>query len=150
MIISRPSSNTLVSFTLFLILSFIVLGMSLIQVLSDENPPWYTFLVLIVIGPISIFVVFKIFINYKVIEVGNNQIKIVYKVRRKERIYSIRNVIRWKESVVKTGKNSTFKELEVLFDDNFKIRLGLREYTHYSDIHAYLTRKLANKKVNEA
>ena len=123
--------------------------MSLIQVLSDENPPWYTFLVLMVVGPISIFVTIKIFINYKVIEVGNNQIKIKYKIRRKERVYLLKNVLHWKESVVKTGKKSTFKELEVRFDDNFRIKLGLKEYTHYSDIYSYLTRKLGAKKVNE-
>lgn len=51
--------------------------------------------------------------------------------------------------MVKTSKNSTFRELEIRFDDKFKLTLGHKEFTHYSEIFNYLTKKVGGKKVSE-
>ncbi len=121
--------------------------MSIIQVVSDKQAAWYVYLILIVLGPLSIFLTFRTFVNYKLLEFGNNQISVKYSVRKKVKTYPLREVQHWKESVVKTGKNSTFKEIEILFNDQFKVALGLREYSDYPKVKAYLEKKLGQKKL---
>jgi len=120
--------------------------MSMIRLVADPQPEWYVYLSLAVLTPLAFFLTFRVIINYKVIELGNGQITIKYKIRKKLRQYPLSRVIYWKESIVKTGKNSTFKELEIRFDDQFRLNLGLREYSNYPKVQAYLTKKLAGKK----
>ncbi|MGE0587350.1 MAG: hypothetical protein AB7O48_02165 [Cyclobacteriaceae bacterium] len=147
MIVSKPTSNTLVSFSLFLIITYAIIGMSVLQLVSDGNPPWYTYLVLAVMVPVAIFLTIKIFINYKRISIGNNTIEVHLPIRRIKKKYELKRIESWKESLVKTGKNSTFRELEIRFDDQFKLTLGHKEFTHYQEIHNYLTKKVGGKKV---
>lgn len=149
MLTSKPLPNTLVSFALFLVLSFALIGMSLIQVVGNKNASWYVYLVLGVLVPLSLFITFRSFINYKLIQFGNNQIAVKYPVRKKVKEYSLSDVLHWKESLVKTGKNSTFKEIEIQFTDRFKVTLGLREYSDYPKIKSYLEKKLGKKKLEE-
>ncbi|MCB0493433.1 MAG: hypothetical protein KDC93_13565 [Cyclobacteriaceae bacterium] len=146
MTISKPLANTLFSFGLFLVISFALVGMSLIEIISDQQPAWYSYLILVVLTPLSLFLAYRIFINYKVIELGNEKITIKYPVKNTRKHYPLGRVAYWRESIVKTGKNSTFKELEIVFDDNFKLNLGLREYSNYPKVQSYLTKKLAKKK----
>ncbi|HRX00166.1 MAG TPA: hypothetical protein P5280_11785, partial [Cyclobacteriaceae bacterium] len=65
MIVSKPTSNTIVSFSLFLIISYVIIAMSMLQLVSDGSPPWYTYLVLAIMTPVAVFLTIKIFINYK-------------------------------------------------------------------------------------
>lgn len=146
MTVSKPLNSTLFSFGLFIVISFILVGMSLIEFTSDQEPAWYTYLILVVLTPLSLFLSYRVFINYKIIELGNEKITIKYPVRNNKKHYPLGRVSYWRESIVKTGKNSTFKELEIRFDDNFKLNLGLREYSNYPKVQSYLTKKLAKKK----
>lgn len=123
--------------------------MSLIQVTGNKSAAWYVYLVLIVLVPLSLFITFRTFINYKLIEFGNNQIAIKYRVRKKVKTYPLNEVLHWKEAIVKTGKNSTFKEIEIQFADHFKVALGLREYSNYPKVKAYLEKRLRAKKLEE-
>ncbi len=147
MIVSKPTSNTIVSFSLFLIISYVIIAMSMLQLVSDGSPPWYTYLVLAIMTPVAVFLTIKIFINYKRISVGNNIIEVQFPVRRIRRSYQLKRIDSWKESIVKTGKNSTFRELEIRFDDQFRLTLGHKEYTRYQEIFSYLTKKVGAKKV---
>lgn len=123
--------------------------MSVLQLVSDGNPPWYTYLVLVVMVPVAVFITIKIFINYKRILVGNNMIEVHFPVRRVKKKYELKRIESWRESVVKTGKNSTFRELEIRYDDQFKLTFGHKEFTHYREILNYLTKKVGGKKVVE-
>lgn len=149
LIVSKPTSNTIGSFSLFLIIAYVVIGMSVLQLVSDINPPWYTYVVLAVMVPVAVFLTIKIFINYKRVLVGNNMIEVSLPIRRIKRRYELKRIESWKESIVKTGKNSTFRELEIRFDDQFKLTLGHKEFTHYREVFNYLTKKVAGKKVSE-
>lgn len=149
MITSKPLQGTIISFTLFLIFSYAIIGMSLLQLIYDTNPSWYVYLVVVIMTPLAIFLSIRTFVNYKVIGFGNNQISIRYTVRRKIKSYPLAEVAYWKESIVKTGKNSTFKEIEIQFADQFKINLGLKEFSDYPKVQAYLEKKLRKKKREE-
>ena len=145
--VSKPLNSTLFSFGLFIAISWVLVGMSLVGLVSDQHPAWYTYLILIVLAPLSLFLMVREFVNYKVIELGNGRIGIRYPVRNRKKDYPLARVTGWRESIVKTGKNSTFKELEIRFDDNFKLNLGLREYSNYRQVQAYLLKKLGKKKL---
>ena len=72
MIISKPQTSTVVSFVIFLALTLVVLAMNILVLIKDRQPAWYTYLIIAILTPIAIFVLYKIFIRYKIILLGNN------------------------------------------------------------------------------
>ncbi|MBX2914845.1 MAG: hypothetical protein KF856_06180 [Cyclobacteriaceae bacterium] len=111
---------------------------------------WYNLAIVIVLLPIAIFVLYRIFIRYKIIRAGDNRLEITYPVLKRTYGYNIKQIISWRESVVKTGKNSVFKELEIQCDNHLRITIGQKEHTEYDKLVHYLQRKIAGKKVPEA
>ena len=109
LIVSRPQTNTIVSFSFFLTITLVVLVMNLISISS--HTAWYTWLIIGLLVPIAGLVIYKIFLRYKIIRMGNNQVEIHYPVLRRKYHYSVNDITAWKENVVNTGKNSVYKEL---------------------------------------
>ena len=107
---------------------------------------WYNYAVVIVLLPIGIYVLFKIFVQYKIIRLGNNQVQIDFPVMRKTKKYPLDEIIAWRENIVKTGKKSEYKELQILFSDKNKISVGHKEHTEYVQMVKYLTQKVAKKR----
>jgi len=145
-IVSKPRSQTILSFTFFLLLTFFVLGLNVVAIMRGGYA-WYNIGILVILFPIALFVLYRIFIRYKVIRAGDNQIEIRYPVLRKTHAYSIKEITGWRESIVKTGKNSVFKELEIVCDKRFRITIGQKEHTEYDKLVYYLQRKIPGKKV---
>ena len=146
MIISKPQRTTITSFILFLTITFIVLGMNVWIVRSDPQPAWYNYLVILLLAPIAAFVGYKIFIRYKIIYLGNNLIEINYPVLKTTTKYPLDQIERWTENLVKTGKNSVYKELEIRFKDGQKISMGHKEFTEYDKVIKYLHQKVPQLK----
>jgi hypothetical protein len=144
LIVSRPPTTTIVSFTIFLIITLVVLVMNLISLTNQAF--WYTYLIIVLLVPIAGLVIYKIFLRYKIIRMGNNQVEIQFPALRKKYHYSVNDVISWTENVVKTGKNSVYKELEIRFADKRKLSFGHKEQTEYDRIINYLTQKASRKK----
>ncbi len=142
MIISKPQRSTITSFILFLTLTFIVLGMNVWIVVRDPQPAWYNYLIILLLLPIALFVGYKIFIRYKIISLGNNLIEMRFPVLRTFSRYPLQQIEHWTENVVKTGKNSTYKELEIKFNDGQKLSMGHREFTDYDKAIKYLQQKV--------
>ncbi|MBI1769760.1 MAG: hypothetical protein HYR67_15445 [Bacteroidetes bacterium] len=146
LIISRPQTNTLISFSFFILITVAVATMNVVVVIKGQLVAWYNYLVLIVLIPIGLFVVFRIFIQYKILRLGGNQIQIDYPVLRKSQKYSIEEIVKWRENKVKTGKNSEYKEVEILFSDRNKLSISHKEHTEYPRIVQYLTQKASKKR----
>lgn len=146
MIVSRPKGSTLVSFILFSAVTLVVLIMNILVLIQHENPPWYTFVIIGLLLPIFGFVIYRIFIRYKVLKFGNNQVEIFFPVLRKRKVYKLSDVNYWIEHQVKTGKSGAYKELEVRFNDKQKVSMALQEYSEYSKVLGYLQLKLAKKR----
>jgi hypothetical protein len=144
-VISKPQTNTIVSFTLFLLLTFTVLTLNVISIIQGVAA-WYNYLISALLLPIGVFVTYKIFIRYKVIKAGGNQIEISYPVLRSSEKHSLQSVVAWRENIVKTGKNSVYKQLEILFENKKRISLGQKEHTEYVRLVQYLQHKLPRKK----
>ncbi len=150
MITSKPQTSTIISFTVFLSLTFIVLGMNVYVIIKDLQPAWYTYLIVVILTPIAIFVLYKIFIRYKILRLGNNLVELTYPVLRQTKKYSLDQIEYWVEHQVKTGKNSIYKETEIKFMDGIKLTIGHKEHTEYARIAQYLSLKAAKKKRSDA
>lgn len=149
MIVSKPRSQTLISFILFLLLTFLVFGLNVTAILRGTYA-WYNLAIAGILLPIGLFVLYRIFIRYKIIRAGDNRVEVVYPVLRKTHSYSIKQIASWRESIVKTGKSSVFKELEIVFDKHFRLTIGQKEHTEYDKLVHYLQRKVPDKKVTAA
>jgi len=114
----------------------------------SADPEWYNYVILLLLIPIGGFVFYKIFLRYLVIQLGNNQVIIQYPALGKKIRYGVTDISSWKENVVKTGKNSVYRELEIQFTDKRRINFGNREQTEYSRIIGYLNQKAVRKKAS--
>lgn len=150
MIISKPQTNTIVSFTFFLLLTLAVLSMNILVLIKDPQPAWYTYLIIALLIPIAVFVLYKIFIRYKVIRLGNNQVELSYPVLRSNTKYPLDQIDYWVEHLVKTGKNSVYKEMEIKFKDGVKLTFGHKEHTEYASVVKYMAQKIPKKKRAQA
>ena len=145
MIISKPQTSTLISFAFFLVLTFSVLTLNIIAIIQKQAA-WYNYLIAGLLVPIGLFVLYKIFIRYKVIFMGNNQIEVRYPVLNRSEKYAVKSVVAWRENIIKTGKQSTYKQLEILFENKKRIGLGQKEHTEYTRLIQYLQQKIPGKK----
>lgn len=133
---------------LFLVITVFVLAFNIRFLIIDPSPAWYTYVVIGLLGPIGIFVLYKVFIRYKTVSFGNNQIEIRFPVLQRQSKYPLQEIKFWRETEVKTGKTASYKELEIRFTDGTKITMGHREVTEYSRMIQYLNQKLPRKKSN--
>ena len=145
MIVSKPQTSTLLSFSAFLIIASGLIGFNIVAALKETKPSWLNLTVIVLLTPLALFSLFKIFLSYKVIRVGNNQIDIRYPVFRKSKKYSLDQIGYWKETIIKNTMG-TYKEIEVRFTDNSTLSMGHKEYTEYSKIAGYLSQKVPKKK----
>ncbi|HZX73115.1 MAG TPA: hypothetical protein VFE57_01745 [Cyclobacteriaceae bacterium] len=145
MIVSKPQTSTLASFAAFLLISSGLIGFNTVAAIRDSSPSWLNLTVIVLLTPLALFALFKIFLSYKVIRVGNNQIDIRYPVFGKTKKYTLDQIGYWKETVIKNSMG-TYKEIEVGFTDKSTLNMGHKEYTEYSKIAGYLSQKAAKKK----
>ena len=120
--------------------------MNLVVIIKGQLVAWYNYLVVIALLPIGLFVLYRIFIRYKILQLGNNQIQIDYPVLRQSKKYVINQIVAWRENKVKTGKNSEYKELQILFSDKNKLTVSHKEHTEYARIVQYLMQKAEKKR----
>jgi hypothetical protein len=146
LIVSKPRTSTLLSFSLFLLITLVVLIMNAYSIISKQAA-WYNYVIAAALIPIGLIVLYRIFIRYKVIRMGNNQVILSFPVLRRRYQYPLQEIVSWKESVVKTGKSSVYKELEVRFADARKLSIGLNEYSEYNRMVQYLNQKAPKKKL---
>ena len=148
MIVSKPQTGTVISFALFLVITATVVVMNAIVILREREAAWYNYAVIAVLVPLGIVVFYKIFVRYKILSFGNNQIQIDYPMMRQRKIYPLGQIDHWIENKVKTGKNSEYNELEVKFADGKKINVGHKEHTEYRRMVEYLAQKASKKKAS--
>jgi hypothetical protein len=116
----------------------------------SKTAAWYNYAVALALLPIGLFVAYKIFIRYKVIRAGNNSVEIRYPVIGKTEKYELQAIVAWRENIIKTGKKSVYKQLEVLFDNKTRLSIGQKEHTEYARLVQYLQQKIPKKKTPAA
>ncbi|MFZ5971711.1 MAG: hypothetical protein ACOYXA_08960 [Bacteroidota bacterium] len=146
MITSRPKAATLSSFILFTALLATILSVNVRSIVQSTRPAWYQWLMVVALSGLLIFVTYRIFIRYKVLRFGSNQVEIYYPVLRKRKKFPLADIERWQEQQVKTGKKTTYRELQILFTGHEKLSLGQQEFSDYEKILKYLSQKCASKR----
>ena len=147
MIIAKPRFNTLFAFGTFLVLSTFVLVLNIRVILEELQITWYRVLIIGLLLPICIYLFYRIFFQYKKISIGNNKFRIDYSLRGINRVYELKQIESWKEEVVKTGKNSQYRELIIKFNNGKTLTMGMQEYTEYKKILDYLIQKVGKKRI---
>jgi hypothetical protein len=120
--------------------------MNVYAVVKVPSPAWYNYLMVVLLVPIGLFVFYKIFVRYKIIRLGNNKLELSYPFIRKHKVYPLQEIVAWKENVVKTGKSSVFRQLEIFLADKHRISFGDKEHTEYGRVVQYLDQKVPKKK----
>src|SRR6266567_2744929 len=87
MIISKPQTGTITSFALFILITIVVVAMNVMILSREVQPAWYNYAVVVLLIPIGLLVFYKIFIRYKILRLGNNQIQIDFPVIRQSKKY---------------------------------------------------------------
>jgi hypothetical protein len=146
MIVARPKTATVSSFILFAAITLFILALNVRILVTYPTPPWYTYLIVAVLVPMLGLVIHRIFLRYKVIRLGNNQIEVWYPVLRRRYRQPLSTLVAWQELRVKTGKASTYRELEIWLDTRQKITLAYQEYTEFDRMVKYLGQKCPNKR----
>ncbi len=145
MIVSKPITTTIVSFVIFLIITFVVIGMNVLAIKTQGV--WYNYAIISLLVPIAGFVIYRIFLRYKVLILGNNQIEVNFPVLRQSHRYKLASIKFWIENQVKTGKNAVYKEMVIRFEDGRQVSLSPREATEYDRVLQYLKQKVPTKRV---
>jgi hypothetical protein len=120
--------------------------MNLVVIINGQLAAWYNYAVVVVLIPIGLFVLYRIFIRYKILRFGDNKIQIEYPVLRQLQKYPLNEIVAWRENKVKTSKNSEYKELQILFADKNKLSVGHKEHTEYHRMIQYLMQKAPKKR----
>jgi hypothetical protein len=145
MIIAKPNPQTLFSFAVFALASASLIYWNAAIYFYSPEPKWYNLVIIFLLAPILGYVLYRLLFQLKRIEIGDNLIVVNFLLYRKKTTYTIAEVKSWTEHQVKVGKNTTYKELEIVFASFKKLTIGKKEYTDYEKIVSYLKKKAIKK-----
>ncbi|MBL3656622.1 hypothetical protein [Fulvivirga sediminis] len=145
MIVAKPKKGTLFSLGLFIVLA-VGLATYITYTMLQGQPVWYQYALVALLYPIGIGLAIKVVWGYKVITVGKNKISIKYPIRFQTVEYTLKQLISWKEAIVKTG-TGTFKEVSIKFDNGKVLNLSYQEHTDYPQVIQYLKKKCPRKAI---
>lgn len=146
MIKSKPKYQTVFALSIFQILLF---GSFFLLLHSLLNNPSF-FIIKLILTPIvlviALLILNKLISGVKIIEAGNNMLKIHHLISRKKYSLSLEQIKGWKEEIVKT-KNGDFRETKILFNSKSVLKLSNKENTEYDRLLKYLSQKAKNKQL---
>jgi len=85
-------------------------------------------------------------VNYKIITVGNNEIKVGHPFIFKGYKIKTKDLENWQETIIQT-KNGKFRELTIRSKEHI-LKLSLQENTNYIGIYEFMKKVARNKQVN--
>ena len=138
MIISKPKFGTILSLSVFIVVSLVIASYGL-KLLLNGQPVWWAYTLTFLFYPIALGLIIKIIWGYKIISLGSQKIEVKFPFRMKKKKYHLKQLLSWEESMVKTG-SVPFKELNLRFDDGNNMKLSYHENSHYDEIFNYLNR----------
>ena len=147
MIVSKPRMRALSAIGVFLLICFTLSFFSIRAVLSGAAQ-WYHLLVALLFFPIALIIFIRQLVNFKLITVGNNEIKVGHPFIFKGYIIPSKEIISWNEEVIKT-KNDDFRKLSIKSNRHI-LSLSIHENTKYLEVLGYLKKKLRTRQMDPA
>ncbi|MGK7391460.1 MAG: hypothetical protein ACNS60_13980 [Candidatus Cyclobacteriaceae bacterium M2_1C_046] len=146
MIVSKPRGSTLFSLSVFISIDIALIILTFSSISQSEAIYWYHYLFLATLIPIGLIVLIKVLIGYKITIIGKSQIEVSYPVRLKKESYPVKDIIQWREEIIKTV-SGVYKQLEIYFSNDKKLTLSKQEHSNYDRIISYLSKKAAKKRI---
>lgn len=146
MIISKPKPSTIFSIMMFA-LPLMAVAVYGFYVLKTGQTSWYHYLFMIGFGPISLGLIFRQILGYKTISIGKDRLTISFLLKRKEVIYSLKQLQQWSETSIKTPSGN-YRQLELVFDGKQKVGMSMQEHTEYHQVVKYLKKKHSRKMIS--
>lgn len=148
MIVCKPKVGTLISLGIFVAICLSVSGYTFQYIQSNQNNAWYLWLIIVLLAPLSLGLLTKTILGYKIVQLGKGKVNLSYPTRFFKKSYSVKQVTGWKEESVKTSTGN-FQELKIQFDDKRKLSLSLQEHTGYKDVVRYLKSKCKKLQIHD-
>lgn len=144
MIIAKPKLGTLFSLGIFVVISLGVAIYTASLMWGSLNIPWYQYLIVIILFPLSLGLTARIILGYRIIEIGKERFDIYFPTRFSRKSYRLKEIEYWKETKVKTA-TGLYREVEIRFEDNKQVTLSYQEHSDYDKVIKYLKKKCAKK-----
>ncbi len=142
MIISKPHTRALFAISVFLILCF-TLSYFALKAIFGGGSQWYHLLLVLAVLPIALIIMIRQLVNFKIITVGNNEIKVSHPFIFKGYKINLPDLVSWEETIIPT-KNGQFRELKIRSAKNV-LTLSIQENTNYLEVYKYLKKKAGKK-----
>ena len=110
-----------------------------------EDPQLCHYVFAIIGTPIGLGLIVRQIVSFKTITFGKKKITIDFLLKRKDIVFSVKEVITWKEEVIKT-MSGTYKETEIQLPRNIVLKISKQEYTNYDKAFNYLTKHCSKAK----
>ena len=144
MIVSKPKTTALTALSIFIIICIAIGGYSL-NLILDGAGAWYLYLITTLTFSVGLVLLIRQVVSYKVISLGDGVVKVDYTLRFKSKAFKLKDLIFWKETIIKT-KNAPFKQLELSFE-LVNLKLSIQENTNYEQIYKFLKKRVAKKMI---
>lgn len=145
MIISKPKFGTSFSLGLVVVLIFLVFFFLLDSLLRNPSYFWFKLVLAPIVLAIGLVIFGKFLNGMKQLSLGDGKIVVLYLVTRQKITLPVKEVLGWREEVVKT-KSGDFREVKILYDKKKIIKLSNKESTEYEKVVKYLRDKVKVKK----
>lgn len=142
MIVAKPKNSTIFSILTFSIPVLAVGVYGLIEITGSSQ--WYHYALAIVCIPIALGLIARQILGYKTLSFGKQKLTIRYKFRSKSITHNLKDLKAWRENLVKTP-SGTFKEINLLFENNQRIDFSMQEYSNYDKVETYLRKNCGRK-----
>jgi len=143
MIISKPKPTALIALGIFIVICFGVGGYALNDILN-QTAGWFAHTVAIIALSLAILLLIRQLLSYKIVHIGD-VVNIQYPFRFQKKTFKLKELISWKETIIKT-KNDPFKQLAIVFD-NFRLKISVQENTNYDKIYKFLRKRVGKKEI---
>ena len=131
----------MISLGIFLVVIFAVFFFLFDSLLRSREYFWVKMVLTPTVLAIGLVVLGKFFGSLKEVSLGDGKIKVLYYVSRQKIDLPLKDVLGWREEVVKT-KSGEFREVKILYNKKKILKLSNKENTEYDRVVKYLRQKV--------
>lgn len=145
MTVCRPKSSTLFALSAFIFLTLAACLFLAYPLLSGSSLPLWRIIILVVLAPVPVALLFRLFWTYKRIEVRKDRIRVAYPFRPGgDWEGKFREVEKWKEEKV-NASGTEYRELSAEFPSGKRLKVSLQEYSNYTKLYKAFERNCGRK-----
>jgi len=147
MVSCKPKKSTYMSLGIVVLLLFTGLSYLLYDFYHSREFPFLFYLIgSSIITVVLLLILIKMMAGYKFLAAGKEKIEIWLPLKGQRRKYTLKDLLAWQEEEVVANKK-VFKQLILVFSDNYSFAISNHEHLGYDDLKRYLMKKSGKKRV---